>query len=324
MGFILTHTNPKKFVVSNIDTPPVPRSVTLSLLSFGIQIEWVCSSLVGAEIEVWRSNGTNNYELVRTVPNGLYIALDAPPPYESTYYKLRRKQSGYYSIFTDPVSIVTITGNLITNGKFTTNISGWAASGGNITAARETTIFQGGGIRVVKGSDNEVGFTQQLTGLTNGVVYEVSCRAYAPSTNTVVNGAVISDYNKPNLAYVASSQVTAENTIQTLSFDFTASGTTANIYLLILNRGVAWGTSGDVAIFDDIIVTTKTYSIDEKSRDIIIFNTELITEVPFNGMDTMVPSPSYGFSSWIRDLVMTSEKAMLPQQEPMLIEFRTP
>ncbi len=142
---------------------------------------------------------------------------------------------------------------IVSNGTFDTNVDGWAAGTG-MTIEHDTSVFANGGIKVVKGATNEVGATYTLTGLTVGQRYKVECNAFAPSTNGCSNAAVIAATNTPQAGTIESAQVTAEDAVQALDMAFTADATTATVYLLVLDRGVAWGTVGDTAYFDDISV----------------------------------------------------------------------
>lgn len=142
---------------------------------------------------------------------------------------------------------------LVTNGTFPVDIADWTI-GSSAAATRDTTIFTNGGIRVQGGgSELTAGARQVLSGLVVGKSYKVVTSAYAPSTNGLANGAVISTSSAP-LIGGPNTQVSAEDVIQNISFTFVAAATSVTLYLFVLNRGVAWGTSSDYAYFDNITV----------------------------------------------------------------------
>ena len=164
-------------------------------------------------------------------------------------YDLRNDSLLYQQAVGYEVGDSVVTGD---NSTFDTSVGDWAGDAG-VTISRDTTVFTDGGIKLVTDGTAPRAAALALTGLTVGVAYKVTTTGYSPSSNTVVNGAVISaDNNNPSTSTDESAQVTAEDVEQPLECFFTATATTATLYLLILNRGVAWGSAGDVAYFDNI------------------------------------------------------------------------
>jgi hypothetical protein len=131
-----------------------------------------------------------------------------------------------------------------------------------------------------------------------GKAYKVATDAYAPSTNGLVNGAVISVTSAP-IAGGANAQVSAEDVIQNITFTFVADATSVTLYLFVLNRNVAWGTSSDYAYFDNVTVkeyisTTGTGTV-PKGLLIEEQRTNLTTQS--NNLTSFLISPATGLTS---------------------------
>lgn len=151
------------------------------------------------------------------------------------------------------------TAEMVTNGTFDTNTTSWVSSN-SATLTRDTSIFPNGGLKIVATSAAANSGASQALVIATVVSksYVISADMYAPSSNTVVNGAVISTEFAPIVNSALSMQVTAEDVVQSKSFVFVATATTTAIYAYILNRGVAWGSVGDAAYFDNISVKEYT------------------------------------------------------------------
>lgn len=142
---------------------------------------------------------------------------------------------------------------LIINGDFPSNVNDWDAGTG-ITLAHSTLYYPNGSMKVTMGATSPAGGSQDVTTVI-GKTYVVSCDAYTLSANTAFNAATISiSASGAAVGDGESDQVTAEDVSQSLSFQFTATSTTTTIYTYVLNRDVAWGSSGDIAYFDNISI----------------------------------------------------------------------
>ena len=137
---------------------------------------------------------------------------------------------------------------LVTNGTFASNTASWTAQAG-ATISRETTVFSGGGLKVLTNGTAGANAIQSVSGLTVGKTYAVSTRVYSPSSNTQTNlGSIgFATNDGQNRA-----KVSLENTIQTIGFTFVAGATSQNI--MVMTLGSAWGSNGDYSVFDNISV----------------------------------------------------------------------
>ena len=174
-----------------------------------------------------------------------------------------------YNPLTDASGRHTITGagnlggvpgqNLVTNGQFTQNTNDWAATivSGSISFTRDTTVFSGGGIRVITGG-GQSHVTQTLTGLVVGARYTFSADLYTPSSNPGTDVATISIVNA---GYTSSNAVSTDTNgvIQRKSFTFTASSTSQVIYLSVVRANYStFAPGGSVGHFDNISVIVVT------------------------------------------------------------------
>lgn len=141
----------------------------------------------------------------------------------------------------------------ISNGAFATDLSDWAASSG-ASITRDTTVFPSGAMRVTANGGNNSYATQTISGLTVGARYEISCRAYTPSSNTNLNRATIGT-QATSFTVSRSRPQSVTNTISTLTLHFVASGASQIIYCSVVNESMSqWGTSGNYGIFTDVSV----------------------------------------------------------------------
>ena len=138
---------------------------------------------------------------------------------------------------------------LVINGTFASNTASWAAQSG-ATISRETTVFSGGGLKLLSDGTAGANAIQLVSGLTVGKTYVVSTKVYAPSSNTGTNLGAIGFATNDG---VNRAKVQSENTVETISFTFVATNTSQNI--MVMPLGPAWGSNGDYSVFDDISVT---------------------------------------------------------------------
>jgi hypothetical protein len=133
------------------------------------------------------------------------------------------------------------------NGDFSNGTTGWTTAGG-ATLALDSTVIAGG----AKITSAGVGSAASLvvSGLVVGKTYAASIRLYLPSSNTVNSCATFSllglhDSGRRNIP---------EDSIQTVPYYFTATATSAQLAVTMVNPGVAWSASGDVVYIDDLSV----------------------------------------------------------------------
>jgi hypothetical protein len=133
--------------------------------------------------------------------------------------------------------------DLVTNGTFTTDTAGW-------TAANVSMAVDAGRLKLTATSTTDLYASQTLITVV-GKTYLVSASMLAPGTNTGVNTARV--LITPPPAQANEIEVSSEGVTQTKMFIFVATATST-----IVRPGVAtwaaWGSSGDVAYFDDISV----------------------------------------------------------------------
>jgi hypothetical protein len=143
---------------------------------------------------------------------------------------------------------------LVTNGTFDTNLTGWTAFGGLSSQVRDTTIFPSGGMLITSRGGISTHTTQTLTGLVIGRRYQITCQAYTPSTNPGTDAATIGT-QAVAFTLQGSTQKTGRNVVQDLSIVFVATASSQTIYLSVVSSDFnAWGTNGSVAYFDNISV----------------------------------------------------------------------
>ena len=136
---------------------------------------------------------------------------------------------------------------LVTNGTFDDGTTGWAASPG-ATLALDSAVIAGGAKITSAGVGSLVSF--ELSGLVAGKTYTAYVRLYLPSSNTVNSCATFSliglhDSGRKNIP---------SNSIQTVTYCFTATLPNATLAVTMVNPGVAWSAAGDVVYIDDLSV----------------------------------------------------------------------
>ena len=139
---------------------------------------------------------------------------------------------------------------LVANGTFDTNTTGWTDSGAAIT--RVTTIFPGGGakVTVVNGGANTFA-TQTLSGLVVGKLYQIKVQAFTPSGQGVDRATI--GTQSTSFSTVGSAGQKTLDTVQTLTINFTATAVTQIVYLSVVSADfTAFGLTGSVAHFDDV------------------------------------------------------------------------
>jgi len=142
----------------------------------------------------------------------------------------------------DNSNVEILGSELVTNGTFATNLTGWTPDAGGSWVAGELK-------QVSPGSAN--GTTQGLV-TTVGRKYRVSVEALANATNTTARSARFILGGAGGLVpFVAVNGVK-----ETLTFEFTATGS-HTISLECASDGI-WGANGDFATFDNVSVKEVT------------------------------------------------------------------
>jgi hypothetical protein len=138
---------------------------------------------------------------------------------------------------------------LVTNGTFTSNTTGW-------TATNSTLASVNGELEVTATSSSGMYAGQTVT-TTSGKFYLLTASLRAPSANTGVNSARVYIYETDSLSSTiligASQAVASEDSTLTITKIFRATASTAFIQLGV-GSSLAWGSSGDKAYFDNISV----------------------------------------------------------------------
>ena len=147
--------------------------------------------------------------------------------------------------------------NLITNGEFTTNTTGWSVVDSVTLTRRDFTTSPD--IDPTGGTDNyglEVhqdtsggGYAVQVLTTGAGDTISYSVRAYAPSSNTQSNVARVIVFDG-SWSILSNKAVTSEDAWQTLSDSFVNSTTTTRFALHPVS-----GTANDIAYYDAVVVT---------------------------------------------------------------------
>ena len=140
---------------------------------------------------------------------------------------------------------------LVTNGTFDTGISGVTSFGG-VGISRDTTIFTSGGLKLTAaGPGNSAIYGVISIPTVVGAMYRLSADLYAPATNSVSLSCFLTP---TTTAATEGMNISANGVVQNKTCIFTAVVTTTLIKAYIMNHGVAYGTTGDVAYYDNISV----------------------------------------------------------------------
>ena len=135
---------------------------------------------------------------------------------------------------------------LVTNGDFTTNTTGWAASNTTLAAV-------GGEIEVAASSGaSEFGASQAITCVI-GKTYHVTLRMRASASNSVANACRIRVSSSSIGGTISCIQTVSGTAPTPVSVMFVATATTHYIQLNVASA-VAWGALGDKAYFDNVSV----------------------------------------------------------------------
>ena len=140
---------------------------------------------------------------------------------------------------------------LVTNGDFNVDISGVTQIGG-VGIIRDTSIFTTGGLKLTAIQPGNSGVYAQISIPTVvGATYSLSADLYAPATNSVSLSCFLT---ATNTAGTEGINISANGVVQRKTCIFSATSTTTFIKAYIMNHGVAYGTTGDVAYYDNISV----------------------------------------------------------------------
>ena len=143
--------------------------------------------------------------------------------YATTSYNTGWMHGDIKGAWLSDTSTASVTGTeLVTNGTFTSNVTGWS------TQANATLTWDagsGGQAKVVTSASSNTGIYQTVSGLTIGQKYAVFCAINAPSGT--INLAVYTDTGFGTL--ISNVNGTGNNAYQTLSLIFTATTTSVVI-----------------------------------------------------------------------------------------------
>ena len=147
----------------------------------------------------------------------------------------------------DGTYVETTGTELVTNGTFDTDISGWT----NAMPSASTVTWDSS--QRLKVEAIGVGYTATYQfSATVGKVYKIVATLEADAANSVSNSARIRGYNIANVAG-GDLQVTSNGTAQTIVKYWTATSSTVSLRASAASSGT-WGAAGDIAYFDNISV----------------------------------------------------------------------
>ena len=186
---------------------------------------------------------------------------------------------------------------LVTNGDFSNGTTGWVTASGATLALDSTVIASGAKI-----TSAGVGSSAYLvvSGLVAGKTYAASIRLYLPSSNTINSCATFSllglhDSGRKNIP---------EDSIQTVPYYFTATTTSAQLAVTMVNPGVAWSASGDVVYIDDLSVKelpgNHAFQSTSASRPVLSARYNLLTK-----------TEQFDDAVWLKDNVTVTANAVV-------------
>lgn len=98
--------------------PGTPLLLTLTLISGGVRLDWTDNSCGLGETEIWGQSDGAAFALIDTVAAGTNTFDDTVAPVDLRYYRIRNKQDGFFSAYSDTESIALLGPELIVNGGF--------------------------------------------------------------------------------------------------------------------------------------------------------------------------------------------------------------
>lgn len=140
---------------------------------------------------------------------------------------------------------------LVTNGGFDADLSGWT-NGAGATSARATAIFPDGGIRVTSTGGTATHALQSVSGLSAGARYRLTARALTPPENTLTDRAVLGVQVS---AYTSAGSVSQQETgaVGNLTLYPAPASGTLGVYLSVVRADFSqWGAVGNIAHFDNV------------------------------------------------------------------------
>lgn len=140
---------------------------------------------------------------------------------------------------------------LVTNGTFDVDISGVTQVGG-VGIIRDTSIFTTGGLKLTAIQPGNSGIYARISITTVvGATYSLSADLYAPATNSASLSCFLTATNTTGTEGI---NISANGVVQRKTCVFSATSTTTLIRAYIMNHGISYGTTGDVAYYDNISV----------------------------------------------------------------------
>jgi hypothetical protein len=147
-GFAGTEDVDWENVWSTMGHVNMPSGLTLSIISTGVQVDWIDNSFGNAQTEIWGQSDGAAYALLYTINAGTETKDDALDPVDLRYYKIRSVNGGIYSDFTSPVSIAMLGPEKLLNPNITGATSwnvqaGWSILDGEAIAVNtSSSLFQ--------------------------------------------------------------------------------------------------------------------------------------------------------------------------------------
>ena len=245
--------------------------------------DWYRCSITGTTLATIAANGidigvTSSATIGGSANDYLYIdyAQLEQSSSPSTYQKITDGIQDYYTVqpqpvlFQDSAGTIPVTAveqpvglmldkskglalgaELVTNGTFDVDISGVTQIGG-VGIIRDTSIFTTGGLKLTAIQPGNSGIYAQISIPTVvGATYSLSADLYAPATNSVSLSCFLT---ATTTAGTEGINISANGVVQRKTCVFSATSTTTLIKAFIMNHGVAYGTTGDVAYYDNISV----------------------------------------------------------------------
>jgi hypothetical protein len=216
--------------------PAIPSGLTLSLISGGVKIDWTDNSSGVDQTEVWGKSDSGAYALLYTIAAGTVTKSESVTPVDLRYYKLRTKNSIYYSDYTTEVSITMLGANLIPAASSNFNTDGTAYW----TVGSGSKAWNAGGYMTITGSGGSPLFYKSI--LTAGKKYRVKCDlkssvytnviAYEAGGGLIQNGTAISSSWHTDTVYI---QQTTADLILYCMFNATLTGA-VDIYNIIVQE----------------------------------------------------------------------------------------
>ena len=216
---------------------PGPLSADGQISGYGNQ--GIVKSIKGTDIAMADPYGLNIFNVTRGIPSTSNMVS-----YASTAYNTGWLHGDIKGAFLSDTDDANVTGaELITNGSFGSDTSGWTAATGT-TLTRDTGAG-GGRLKVIGDSSSNYGAAYQTFTTVIGKVYTLSLWWWKNSTNgkVVIRNDNLTSFGGAGLVRV--DEISTSNI--SYSFTFTATATTTYIFLWTLSLS-------DFSFYDDVSI----------------------------------------------------------------------